>query len=390
MVKKQTETNYHNSLKDLYPFFDQMVQLFRHQKRQGKLDENWMWELTKLPIKDIKTFSEIGKAIWTVVQLLFWLAVGATAAPFVASLWTSDKYLLIGLGALGLLITYTILLGIMYLPKMLNIKDSTHFHLAAYRDRRPAEFQMFNRALEDNDFSFHGLFEYVNGVLTYQEQKDQAIQSLLEDFDKQREEYKYRIENLDIKHETAIREYQSILNDISSDINQLEKMTHYLLDFLSEINVILFRMNNDQFQISDLRFLTGFTIYEVKNDALVKLPNADHGTTGASIGTIPIEDERYENYSSVRAAKEKDNTPVFQEVREDYVIVSYKMRMGIEGKRSWIFNFHINTSINEKAWNLLLNDDILNTSEIYRLFHALCLLILKRGYGTEVLDDVSS
>ncbi|WP_132746397.1 hypothetical protein [Scopulibacillus darangshiensis] len=163
---------------------------------------------------------------------------------------------------------------------------------------------------------------------------------------------------------------------------------------LEKINVILFRIENELFSFSDLNFLTGFTIYEIDGNVLRKIPNADHGTTGASKDVIPLDDGKYENYASVRLAKEKDKTkytlPLQQEVRNGYYIVSYRMNMGIDPNKIWIFNFHVNSETNEMAWNLLQNDDILNVSEVYRLFHALCLIILRNENGMEEFRNVSS
>ena len=151
-------------------------------------------------------------------------------------------YLIVTIGVLGFIVSYGVLLRLTYLPKMLNIKDPVNFHIKAYRDKRPAEFQMFNRALEENDFSFHGLYDYVTGILTYQEVEFKAIKSLLEDFDKRREEYKLRINHLDEKHQSAIKEYDSYIKSLHTEIIQQEELTHYLTDFLAEVNVIIFRI----------------------------------------------------------------------------------------------------------------------------------------------------
>jgi hypothetical protein len=389
VLKKMTETNYHNSLSVLYPIMDRIIHVFRKQKNEGKLEQSWIAAIAVLPIKNIadtqKTFDAILKAIGAIFPLL----VGTTLLSYLSTLWTSNKIIVSLTGAAAFIITYVLLLLIRYLPKMLDVR-SKYFHLGAYRDRRPREFEIFINAFNDNDFSFEGLFHFVNGVLTHKEDESKAIEALIRHFESERREYKQRIHDLDVKHQNAINEYQALLDDINTETIELEQVTNYLTEFLSEINIILFRMNNNQFSISDLRFLTGFTIYELENDKLIKLPNGDHGTTGASVSEIIIGSSKFKDYSAVKVLNDQDSLPVYQEVRPGYIIVSYKMKMGIGNNKVWVFNYHVNTALNEKAWNLLLNDDILNTSEVYRLFHALCLLLIKQGFGAEGLENVSS
>jgi hypothetical protein len=384
-----TETNYHNSLSVLYPIMDSIIHVFRKQKNEGKLEQSWIAALAVLPIKNIADTQKTLDAILKAIVAIFPLLIGTTLLSYLSTLWTSNKIIVSLTGAAAFIITYVLLLLIRYLPKMLDVR-SKYFHLGAYRDRRPREFEIFINAFNDNDFSFEGLFHFVNGVLTHQEDESKAIEALIRHFESERGEYKQRIHDLDVKHQNAINEYQALLDDINTETIELEQVTNYLTEFLSEINIILFRINNNQFSISDLRFLTGFTIYELEKDKLIKLPNGDHGTTGASVSEILIRSSKFKDYSAVKVLNEKDSLPVYQEVRPGYIIVSYKMKMGIGNKKVWVFNFHVNTALNEKAWNLLLNDDILNTSEVYRVFHALCLLLVKQGFGAEGLEIVSS
>lgn len=390
MERRNTEVNYHNTLSDFSVVFDEVIKLFQEQYNDGKLEQNWKWTLLLLPIKNIASFSSVVKIITSIMKLLLPLIGGTVLATFLTSFWIDNQILFLGIGIVSFIVTYLILLQVFYLPKMLNIKDQKNFHIAAYRDKRYQEFTLFKRAFLFRDFSFKSLHDYVNGVLTYQEKESKSVIRLIEDFDKQRADYKQQLEDLDLKHNAAINEYKQVLNKVNNDYKEQEKVTNYLIEFLSHINVILFRIENGLFSLSDLDFLTGITIYEKSGESLRKVPNGDHGTTGASRAVIPLNDSKFDHYSAVRAVIEKSDVPIFQRVRDGYIIVSYRMKMDLEGHKVWVFNFHVNTDTNEKEWNLLLNNDILSISEVYRLFHALCLLILKSESGTEVSDHASS
>jgi hypothetical protein len=386
-MKNQTETNYHNSLSVLYPEWDKVLNLFRKEKNEGKLEQNWILGLIILPIKNISESQKLVEVFKGIFNALIPL-LSTGIITYLTNLWSSlstTSLILIGVGAF--LVTYTIMILGWYLPKMLDI-DSQHFHIAAYRDRRPKEFVFFNNALNNSDFTFKGLFHYVSGVLTHHDDESKAIRAITQYFESERESYLQRINELETDHGSVLSEYDELLDEINQDTIQLEQITSFLTELLSEINVILFRMNNGQFTVSDLQFLSGFTLYEYREDKLIK--RADHGTSGASLDEISVSSPKFKTYSSVRALNEPDNLPIYQEVRPGYIIVSYRMKMGIDNNRVWVYNFHINSTLNEKAWNLLLNDDILNTSEVYRLFHALCLLLLNQGFGAEGIKNVSS
>jgi patatin-like phospholipase/acyl hydrolase len=99
----------------------------------------------------------------------------------------------------------------------------------------------------------------------------------------------------------------------------------------------------------------------------------DVGTSGSSPDEIDLSDPKYSSYGVVKVIKDDIIQPYYNEPYEGQVVISYKMRIDQSG--TWVFNFHLNDS-NTRALKLLVHNDIIESKEIYRLFHALCLLTL--------------
>jgi len=80
-------------------------------------------------------------------------------------------------------------------------------------------------------------------------------------------------------------------------------------------------------------------------------------------------------------AKEELKYPKIDSPRENYNVISYRMPLGKPQNDVWIFNFHINRETNRKAWYLLRDNDIISKEVIYRLFHALSLILYEQLGG---------
>lgn len=170
------------------------------------------------------------------------------------------------------------------------------------------------------------------------------------------------------------------------DLAETEDIIQYLIELLGDINVILYRMNNKDLDYKDLtRLLPGITIYKQVGQRLELI--ADEGTTGASPDTIYLDDANFEHWATVIAAKTNETKPVSNEPRPGYHVISYRMKMGITHSEIWFLNLHINKQLNQKAWHLALNDGIIENNEVYRLLHALCLLIYNQRLKGAVQDE---
>lgn len=64
---------------------------------------------------------------------------------------------------------------------------------------------------------------------------------------------------------------------------------------------MLYQIVNNWFGYSDLKVLSGFTLYRLEDDHLYKL--ADKGTGGNSPCEISIDDRNYEHYAMIAAVK---------------------------------------------------------------------------------------
>lgn len=389
MEEFETTTNYHNSLNYLSKNFDYIIEIFQKQKSEGKLQQNWRVQLLIAVVKDVMSTKGVEK-LKTLGKFIASLIAAPWLTTFLLTFWTSSPYWFVGVGILTFLITYYVTAVIFYLPKMLDTTNKKMFHLAAYRDKRPNEFDLFSRAFIYHDFSFTGLEKYVNTILSKQDEDSQMVTQLTNTFDREVSIYREQIEKTEEKYKGAIEELERNNAQTEKEFNQLEDMQSFLIYFLDNINVLLYRLTNNKLSLSDLSFLTGFTIYEEREDKLVKIPNGDHGTTGASLDEISFTDSKFQNYSSVLVSINKETASRYQKIRQGYIIVSYRMKMDKTGEKYWIYNFHVNTNNNKRAWNLLLNDDIINTEEIYRLFHAFCLIIYNQKFGAEGINDATN
>lgn len=52
------------------------------------------------------------------------------------------------------------------------------------------------------------------------------------------------------------------------------------------------------------------------------------------------------------------------------------MKTGIDTGQVWVYNFHFDSD-NKKASHLLVENDIIDSREVYRLVRALCLLSIE-------------
>ena len=96
------------------------------------------------------------------------------------------------------------------------------------------------------------------------------------------------------------------------------------------------------------------------------------GTTGATPTTIPLKSKKYKDWACVKVVNENLSQPVFNQPYENHVIVSFQMRMNQNA--TWVYNFHFDSD-DKRAWSLLINDDIIESREVYRLIHAFCLIL---------------
>ena len=99
----------------------------------------------------------------------------------------------------------------------------------------------------------------------------------------------------------------------------------------------------------------------------------DEGTSGASIDNYPLDSSHpeFKGHAVVRATLNEVDAEVFDRPYGDRLIVARKMKMDYD--ETWIINFHLEETA-AKSLFLTVTGDILNTEEVFRMVHAICLL----------------
>lgn len=369
-------TNYHTALERISSEVDPVLRNIQRINRRIDVENGTFKHLLSLPFKDLKNLLKVFKGIKN-INITAIPIVGAVLSGFYSGLFTEWPFYFQALFVLGILIALLAVLLPFYFKRML-IFDDPAFHLPSYKKHRKQEYDLISYAVE-HDISYAGLYDYVTGVLTKQENVSQTISVVTEQYNRDKDELKQEIQLLKEQFAEKIQNLKQVVKEFRDEATETDMILRYLIELQSDVNVILFRIANGVFDVTDLRFISGFTIYEESGIELNKI--YDVGTTGASPKTINLDDEEYSEYSVVSVAKGKLKEPKTNQPRNNYNIISYRMRLGKDGKKAWIMNFHMYRDINRKAWYLLRNSDIINNEEIYRLFHALSLIFYQQKEG---------
>ncbi|PAV28296.1 hypothetical protein CIL05_16805 [Virgibacillus profundi] len=373
-MDQKKDSYFHLSLGRLSQETDPVIHYLQKEKRTRDANGNWLLYLCLQPLKDIPNLTRVIKGLKNINLAAIPIA-GTVTTIVCANLFTSwELAWQILLTIMVAIILYLITLPF-YLQKMLTFYDKS-FHYQAYIKFRAQEFHIVSYAVENN-MSLKSLYDFITGVLTKQDENSKLVEMIIAKFEKEKEELKTEWDNdkailVDTMNEMN-EEIESLVNEISNN----EDLIRYYSELLKDVNILLYRYYNGLLGFSDLKFMSGITLYKAEGDVLKKI--ADEGTTGKTKSIIKIDDERYKHWAAIHAFKAEDNKPRANEPRKGYFVVSYKILMSGESgeKTTWLLNFHVDSVVNVKAWNLLLNDDILDTSETYRLFHGICLLLLK-------------
>lgn len=362
------------------PIISNLKKSYIRTKNRNFIPTLLMYPFTDL-VKTFKKWEGLKSINLSAIPLFSFL--GVTGTSYLALPEFQHMNLLLGgLSAIGV---YFAILP-MYLWKMTTLDNEEYFHVGAYRFLRRKECEMFEKSFLQHDFSFEGLYDFVNRTFIsesdLQEKIEKALQYLIDMHkveirayaEKEKEHLElvaYLEEALNLEHEESIKAEQGIED---------------LVELIKRITNIIFRMKNNHFRVSDLNLISGFTLYQLEGDKLRKL--ADEGTSGSSPEIIPLQDETYADWACVKVIKEEGNTPMYNDPYSNYSVISYKMN--IDTDLYWIYNFHIDHQTNGSALELTIDNDIIDTSIIFRIIEALCLQLYQRGIGGIVHDNKKS
>lgn len=373
-IQADIKANYHAYLSEIK---DDLDPILKQLRKKDELSEKWRGKAFFGPITQF--FSAAGK-------LKFLAKAGSW--PFVSSAITSiglyvanvPKWLLYsGAGGallIAIVITYMVFVS-KYVSKMTRL-GSPEFHLGAFKEKKPADFKLWSTLLNRDDFTFNGLYDYIGSVFSQDREHAESVEAVTNYFrgitEQQRNDYRETAERYELK----IAEYHNVVGILDEDIERLETAIEYLVSLIKNVNVCLYRQSNEVLTLGDLDFFAGFTLYEQRERLLVKI--ADKGTTGSSPQTLNLDDEDLNDYAAVVVAKNNLDAPYYNNPYPGRSVVAYRMRIGT---KVWVWNFHFDDS-DEKALSMTLSSDIIEINEIYRLFHALCLMIDRdREFRTE-------
>jgi len=327
-------------------------------------------------------FKDASSIDWTIVPVL----LGLVGIPGGISLnfWTAwpTGYIISGS-------SFIIFIGLMLtVKKVLDGMCRLNHHLfdmRAYRKFKREEYDLL-KPLFSTDTTFNSLGLQLIQWREGNEETASTVELLIDDKTNQihtlKEEHLAQIQKLEASNNALLSE----LDLLDEEVKDTELVITYLYEVLNEISIILYAIHNKTFDYPHLKMFCGFTIYKETDYSFIKLQ--DIGTTGVSADELRFDEPFYQHYAMFKARSDQSKAPKYNLVssEESKYVVSYRMKMG-KGTHSdiWYLNFHFDRDIQFKAWHLTIDNDIIDNIQVYRLFHALCL-ILKSEEG-EVTSD---
>lgn len=371
---------YHSRLLELSKVFDGPIEVIK----RSFVDEqysSWIVWLLNSPIRDISKFKSINEGLYSFFTTNKVLAL----FPFISGAIGPSVLYFSQLGP-TLSVCISFILGylftmIFYFPMLLTF-NSGHFHTGAYRTFRKQEYELFKLAFldEKRDFYFKGLYDYISIMILGNQDVDRVynlVDKRLDSyihFEKQHLESQKgiledRLKQKEVTFDKMKAEYDDFIDQLVFERDEVLLGSEYVIELIKDINKVLFRMKNNLFSMKDLNLISGFTLYEKRGDILYCLE--DVGTTGATPKHISIKSSVYKLWGVVIVINENLKQPLVNHPYENHVIVSFQMKM--DYNKVWVYNFHFDQD-DKKAWSLLVKNDIIESREVYRLIHALCLL----------------
>ncbi|MFD1031716.1 hypothetical protein [Metaplanococcus flavidus] len=346
-------SNFKQNLLNLSGDFDEFFNILQKSYSDEKLAP---W----LPTLLIAPFTK--KNFWSLIKSLFPFILGIFINLGLIFLPETSMMVKV-ISGISTLLVALLLTYVLHFFKMINPKDATNFHIGAYRVAKKQEYELFVKYLPYN-FSFNGLYDE---VVTHNPSRQELLIK------------EQQVSLQKEQHEKYVKEAEKNYMELKQEFKDLQEQNLLVVELFKEIVTVFYQFLNGYFHVYSLKFFSGFTIYEVDNatrNDLYKI--ADIGTSGHSPEKIPIPQEITESsYAVLRALKPREDRyePEFDTPYKNRFIVSLSMKMN--NNNTWVFNFHADED-NTKALFFLLTDSIMETREVYRLIHSLCLNLEQR------------
>lgn len=363
MSHKDTKNNYHSFLGDLKATFDPIFRNARTQDSSEWRKKAWLGPLKSF-IGMFKSAGTLGKISWGTLPFI------GPALVIAGGILASVKAWLIAVLALLLVFGMYWILVSRHTKKMATMGDP-HFHIGAFKAKRPQEYKLWKPFLDKSGPTFGGLYDFMMPIFNPNNGDD--IRTVIE-------YTKGQVEAMQTEKDEILttRAY------LEREVGRYERAVGYLVDLVKSINKSLYRYANDCMNFYELDFVCAYTIYRVEEGIIRKIH--DKGTTGASPTEIALTEENTRKYAAVYVAMLPSEEDAFS-YNNPYpgrTVAAYRMKVYGE---TWIWNFHFDDS-NDKALSLTLSNDIIEIREVYRLVQAFCLLLQKREIeGKEGIQD---
>ncbi|RHW41977.1 hypothetical protein D1B31_04855 [Neobacillus notoginsengisoli] len=376
--------NYHSRLLDMSKAFDKPIE----RLKGGHVDSrftSWVVCLLLAPFRQYARIIKVHEGLKKFsAESLTALTIPSSTLLATGVNWTlgniNNLIEFVGVATIGFLAGYIFSL-LIYFTYLLDFY-SDHFHTGAYKVFRRQEYNMFKMALYDKEgeFYFKGVYDYVGSMQAGRAEFNDLSDKMTDYFekDKMQLQTKYaliqnRYHRLERKSEEKINEiegaYNSLIQDYDIIVKDLSAGAEYVIELIKHINNVLFRLRNEEFTSKDLDLVCGFTLYEQRGKELHKIE--DVGTSGRTPKVLNIDEPQYQDWGVVKVVKDKMKQPVINEPYDNHTVVSVKLN--IDRDKIWIYNFHFDSD-NKKVNYLLVKNDIIDSREVYRLIHALCLI----------------
>ncbi|WP_078544785.1 hypothetical protein [Litchfieldia alkalitelluris] len=384
--------NYHSRLLDISKAFDKPIERLKSSHISEKYS-NWIVALLFAPFRQLGLIVKVQDGMkklsaesLTALTIPCFTFINVIYQNIMGNITGVNEY--VGAGAIGFIAGY-VLTVLLFLTYLLDFY-SDHFHTGAYRVFRKQEYNMFHKAFLDNigDFYFQGVYDYIGKMQTSSNEFNALSDKVTSYFDREKQQLELKFTLLQKRYnrlekennkliDEVIATYDVLIEEYDTNVKDLSAASEYVIELIKDINNVLFRMRNGVFSSKDLNLVCGFTLHELRGKGLHKIE--DVGTSGRTPKIIDIDDPFYENWGVVEVIKMDMKQPVINCPYEKHTIVSVKMN--IDRDKQWVYNFHFDSD-NQKVNHLLVKNDIIDSREVYRLIHALCL-ITERMYQTD-------
>jgi len=262
-------------------------------------------------------------------------------------------------------------------PKSMCSFSEGYFRIGAYAVFRKQEHEIFKEAVGTEDvFYFSSISQQIQIFLAVNAPY-KSIHDRIDNFlnlEKANLIAQLKSENNLHRQETAkynkaLKDFDSNTTQLLSKIEEQELAIRYLVEFIKSTNIALYRQKNECFNFGDIANIvsSGITIYEFSSEDNVLKKIADERTTGISPKILELDS----SYSCAKAFSSNEDGLIVDEPQPDRFVASKKLKMDYD--KTWVINFHFDIT-QEKPLFLIVGNVILDTNEIIRAIHSMCLL----------------